>query len=159
MESRAPGRARASRAALAVVVITVVLSGCLGGPENVETGSSPTATPEPATDTATTTDIPPPELDSRLVSLQAAANRTMYAERHGLDLQNGRVLVVVELADGTFPNGIDIRRQVTREGEVLGYVPVDQLNALAGSPNVTAVRPPERGVTNRVMSPSTLRHT
>ena len=158
MESDPPSRARVGRAALAVVVAVVVLSGCLSAPEGAGTPSGPTATPEPATDTATTADTHPPELDSRLVSLQAATNRTAYAERHGLDLQNGRVLVVVELADGTFPQGIDIRRELTRDGEVLGYVSIDQLDALAGSPDVTAVRPPERGVTNRVTLPATFQH-
>ncbi len=152
----------APRSLLVAVALAVVLAGCIGAAPSVEApapagGATPTATPlaEPTSTHPTMTDAPDrtpvpdkhPSLDSGLVGLVNADNRTAYANTRGLELRDGRVQVVVELVDGRdFPDGFDLTVEVRAGGRVQALVAVDDLVALAEHGNVSFVQPPSRAV-------------
>jgi hypothetical protein len=84
-----------------------------------------------------------PSLDSRLVGLLTADNRTAYADSHDLDLRNDSVLVVLELRPNrSLPTEFDVTVRARHENLVQARVPLDSLVTLAEHPNVSYVRPP-----------------
>lgn len=115
-------------------IVLLVVAGCLGGP-----GRNPSGGSEPSTTTAPVTQ--PPGLESVLFQLVSADDRETFARERGLELRDGRVLVVVELRAGrTFPadEQADVRRRF--DGEVQAYLPIDRLVPLAEHGNVSFVR-------------------
>ncbi|NEU58432.1 hypothetical protein [Halorussus sp. MSC15.2] len=113
------------------------------------TSATATTTPDgPPTDDGENATKKHPSLDSRLVRLLNATNRSAYAARNGLTFGNGSVLVVVELRQNrTLPAGFaaDVR---TRHGRLVqASVPASTLRSLAEHTNVSYVRPPRQPVT------------
>lgn len=168
----------AQRLLAPVVGLLVLLSGCIGPvgspgvstSTGVEDGSVETTGTSTRADGTTTnrqnatiattnrTTIPRrhPSLESRLVGLVNAENRLVYAAEHGLELRNGRILVVVELEPGReFPSGFDAQVRSRFENLVSASVPVDQLPPLAEHENVSFVRTPRRPVTDSSSDNST----
>lgn len=90
-----------------------------------------------------------PNVSSVLRQLVSADDREAFASAHGIDLRNGRVVVVVEL-DGrsTVPDGYDVtvEQTATVGGEtfVQAWVPVDDVVPLSDEPGVAYVRLPDR---------------
>ena len=142
---------------LSAVLALVVVAGCgstppgaptdtgteLAGPgANGSQTATVTDTPTPEV-TVTTTMTKPPELESILYRLVQADNETAFAEEHGLDVDDSRVLVVVELEDGAdVPDGYDLTVTAEFATEVEAYVAIDDLLALAGEESVRVVRTP-----------------
>lgn len=127
------------------------------GESPTPTTESPTArpagrTPGDVTPMVEPPDEPPeprkhPSLSSALAGLPEADDRAAYAERHGLALRNGSVLVVVELRAGRdLPAGFDVTVEVRAGDDVQARVAVGDLVALAEHENVSFVRPPHRPV-------------
>lgn len=86
-----------------------------------------------------------PGLESKLKGLYQAENRTSYASENGIELNNGRALVVVELETGSeLPSGIDAEVRSRHEGSVEAYVAVDDLVTLAKQDRVNLVREPRQ---------------
>jgi hypothetical protein len=141
-----PGGTRATLIILMLCVVT--LAGCASSsPTGTGTLSTPTVT-ESAVPAKTETELQPPPkgraLNERLFELVHSENRTVYAAQHGLTVRDGRVLVVVSLAEGTsLPAWFDTTVEVSQENERLVYVDVDDLVALAGHENVRSVRVPD----------------
>lgn len=125
-----------------VWVVLLVASGCLGAPTRQATTPTPTVT-----DGGAASPTKHPALESVLVRLIAAENRTAFAREHGLRLRDGRVLVVVELAKGrTLPDGFDVDVAARHDSLVQATVEVDELSALAAHRNVSFVRTPREPV-------------
>jgi hypothetical protein len=139
-----PTTRTAMRGAIPVCLTLLALSGCLaggsGGESPTPTVSEPTATPS-----ASPTPSAPAALDATLSAYLRADNRTRYAERHGLAVEDGRVRVVIGLRDGaTLPSGFDAVVELRHGNEVLASVATGDLAALARHRNVTVVRTPDR---------------
>jgi hypothetical protein len=84
-----------------------------------------------------------PGLESVLARLVQSDNRTAFAEEHGLQVRDGRVLVVVELENGTdLPDGYDLNVTSRYGTEIQAYVAVDDLLALVEEEVVRVVRTP-----------------
>lgn len=103
----------------------------------------------PAPTDQTTTAAKSPNVSSTLLQLVDADDRAAFASAHGIDLRDGRVVVVVELRGrSTVPDGYDVTVQQTAtvDGEtfVQALVPVDDVVPLAADPGVTYVRLPDR---------------
>jgi len=142
---------------LSAVLALVAIAGCGGTPPGTPTstetgpaspgmGGSPTVTvtdtPTPDA-TATVSMTRPPALESVLYRLVNADNRTAFAKEHGLELNDSRVLVVVELeANRSLPSGYDVTVTTRFENEVQAYVGISDLVSLADSDSVRVVRPP-----------------
>jgi hypothetical protein len=136
-----------------VVGLLVVASGCVTVPSAPTTDAPTTTTPENTTTTeptrANTTDRPDqhPSLDSRLVGLLDAENRTRYADERDLRVRNGSVLVVVELRENrSLPSEFDLDVTARHDRLVQAWTPIDRLAALAAHENVSFVRPPREPV-------------
>lgn len=145
------GTRTVTRAGTALALAALVVAGCAGagsgpGPQTttVTTATATTTTTRTNTATATTTH---PGLEARLAGLLAAENRTAYAEGHGIDLRDGRVDVVVELAPGrSLPADAPVAVTARHDELVQGRVPVGALESLAAHGNVSRVRAPDRPV-------------
>lgn len=126
-------------AACLLVVGSVFTAGCVQS-----AGSTTDRTPAESTVGAVeTTTADRAGMESRLAGLVAADDRAAYAAEHGLDYGDGRVAVVVTLADGaTFPEGHGAAVDLAHERTVQANVPVDELDSLAAHGNVTYVRLP-----------------
>jgi hypothetical protein len=88
-------------------------------------------------------------VSSTLVELVRAEDRESFAAAHGIEFEDGRAVVVVELRDrSTLPEGYDARVQQTATVDgrtvVQALVPVDRILALSEEPGVEYVRLPER---------------
>lgn len=85
----------------------------------------------------------PSELESVLYRLARADNRTRFGEEHGLELDDDRVLVMVELDDDTdIPDGYDLTVTSEYGTQVEAYATIDDLLPLVGEPGVRLVRTP-----------------
>lgn len=98
----------------------------------------------------TTTEKVKRDLDSRLIGLLNASDRSSYADEHGLDMQEGRVRVVVELDRGTdlpAEGNWTVEQRYTTDDKTLvqALVSPDELWRLSGLDRVRRVRPPESG--------------
>lgn len=125
-----------------VWVVLLVVSGCLGAPTRQAVTPTPTVT-----DGGEASPTKHPSLESVLVRLIAAENRTAFAEDHGLRLRDGQVLVVIELVEGeSLPDGFDVDVTASHDELVQAYVAVDELTALAEHRNVSFVRTPREAV-------------
>ncbi|MFC4448599.1 hypothetical protein [Halorussus aquaticus] len=157
-ETRRERGDRSWRLTSIVAALLLLTAGCTAGPSATSTSTAP-PTADSATATSTAPDGPPtddgenatkrhPSLDSRLVRLLNATDRSAYAARNGLTFRNGSVLVIVELRQNrTLPAGFteDVR---TRHGRLVqASVPASTLRSLADHANVSYVRPPRQPVT------------
>lgn len=125
-----------------VCVALLVVSGCLGVPTRQAATPSPTAT-----DGGEAPPTKHPSLESVLVRLIAAENRTAFAEEHDLRLRDGQVLVVIELVEGeSLPDGFNVDVTTRHEEIVQAYVAIDELSAVAEHRNVSFVRTPREAV-------------
>lgn len=143
------------------MLVLAVIAGCGSAPSRSATVSGPgftvSETPEPpdskttgpttgtstSTTTITGTMTKHPSLESTLFELVRAENRTAFATEHGIDVRDGRVLVVVELENGTdLPDGYDPAVASEFGTSVEAYVDIDDLVSLAGEGNVRVVRTP-----------------
>jgi|GEM_PF-4737398 len=135
----------ALREVIPLCLTLLLLGGCLaggsgGGPSTVTSATTTTSAPSPSPSPSA-----PAALDSTLSAYLRADNRTRYAERHGLTVEDGRVRVVIGLRDGaTLPAGFDIAIELRHGAEVLAYVETAGLAGLARHRNVTVVRVPDR---------------
>lgn len=158
-ESHVRGNLRVSTVRTVVVGLLVVASGCASVPSTPPTDApeSPTTTTTTETTTATTTEPTHanaterprkhPSLDSQLVGLLDAENRTRYADERGLRVRNDSVLVVVELRENrSLPAGFDLDVTARHDRLVQAWTPIDRLVALAEHGNVSFVRPPREPV-------------
>lgn len=126
-----------------LLVALVVLAGC-GGEPVPERTEQPAATEQSPT---TTLSQKYPSLDSRLVGLVDAENRTRYADEHDLRVGNGSVLVVVELRENrSLPTSFDLDVDARHDRLVQVWTPIDRLVALAEHDDVSFVRPPREPV-------------
>ena len=137
------------------LLFLILTSGCFtvddrpSGPAPM-TNDSQTEVP---VNTSTQKGVSPSDLDSRLYHLVTADNRTGYANENELVVRDGRVLVVVTLEpNASIPDRFDVQTILTRDNEVLTYVPINGLTTLARSQNISHIRPPERGSTNQIGS-------
>ncbi|AUV81888.1 hypothetical protein C2R22_09695 [Salinigranum rubrum] len=133
-----------------VSVATGVSATAVAAPPLAETTSSvetaDATRPTPADQTKGET---PPNVSSTLHRLVDADDREAFASAHGIDLRDGRVVVVVELRGrSTLPDGYDatVQQTATVGGEtfVQAWVPVDRVVPLAEEPGVAYVRLPDR---------------
>lgn len=97
----------------------------------------------------TTTGGKSPNVSSTLLELVGADDREAFAAAHGIELRDGRVVVVVELRGrSTVPEGYDVTAQQTATVDgatfVQATVPVDELVPLSDDPGVAYVRLPDR---------------
>jgi hypothetical protein len=122
--------------------VLVIVSGRLGAPTRQADTPTPTAT-----DGGGATPTKHPALESVLVRLIAAENRTAFAADHDLRLRDGKVLVVIELVEGeSIPGGFEVDVTSSHDELVQAYVPIDELSALAEHRNVSFVRTPRGAV-------------
>lgn len=140
-------------------VRAATLSGCLGGRpgdagssgtsgEIGETAGTTAETTATATDAGQTVGADAREhLDDRLVGLVETDDRAAYARRRKLSVDEGRVLVAVELRPGADPPSTPSVAVDRRHGSLVeGRVDVDALPALATADAVAYVRPPRKPV-------------
>lgn len=128
--------------------VLLVIAGCLGTPSRQPTETkTPIAAAHSGTETGDSTPTKHPKLESVLVRLVGAENRSTFAEEHGLELRDERVLVVIELRSGQeLPDGYQIDVQARHGDDVQAYVAVDDLPAVAGHGDVSFVRAPQSAV-------------
>jgi hypothetical protein len=125
-----------------VSLVMIAVGGCLSGGNTLQSSTSDPAHTPTATESAT---VPAAALDSTLARFVTADNHTTFAARHGIELEAGRVRVMVRLQAGTtLPRGYDIRVELQYEAERLAFVAISDLRPLAHHRNVTAVRVPDR---------------
>jgi hypothetical protein len=133
-----------------VSVVTGVSAAAVAAPPFTETGPPTVAvdtTPPTAADR--TAGEKSPNVSSTLQQLVEADDREAFAATRGIDLRDGRAVVVVELRGrSTLPDGYDatVQRTATVGGEtvVQAWVPVDRIVPLAEEPGVAYVRLPDR---------------
>lgn len=135
------------------ITIGLVLTACAGAPGQPVSGEDPTAvSPEGEDNDATLTDNP--KLDSALNQLldayrtQGTLNASAFAEERGMALEGNSVWVIVI----TTPGEVDGLTKVITEagGQVRGHyegrlealVPIEQLEVLAGRPEVKLIEQP-----------------
>lgn len=124
--------------------VLLVIAGCLGTPSRQPTETkSPVAATDGGTESGESTPTKHPKLESVLVRLVGAENRSAFAEEHKLELRDERVLVVIELGSGQeLPDGYQIDVQARHGDDVQALVTVDDLPAVAEHGNVSFVRTP-----------------
>jgi hypothetical protein len=125
----------------AAAVTTTTLAGSAPPAESV--GAAPPAASS-QTEPKTSSNV-----SSTLRGLVEADDRESFAAAHGIDLRDGRVVVVVELRGrSTVPDGYDVTVQqtatVSGETVVQARVPVDDVVPLSEEPGVAYVRLPDR---------------
>lgn len=132
---------RRTLVATAAVLLLAVAAGCTGGPvADVPTGDE-TSIEQPTSTTGQTTMSD--ALASILVGLVQADDRAAYAETHGLDYEDDRVGVVIELQpDADLPEGYDLAITASHDEMVQARAPVEDLPPLASEEGVRYVRPP-----------------
>jgi ribosomal protein S12 len=137
---------RLSLQLVSVCLVALAASGCLAGTNGAESTPQPKPSAAPTSvPTASPSPTPPSTLDSTLVQLVNADNRTAYAERHGITLDEGRVRVLIGLRESTpLPDDFDTSVELRHETEVIAFVAVSDLVALSRHENVTVVRVPDR---------------
>jgi hypothetical protein len=128
---------QSTRRALLATASSALLAGCLSNADDgPDSGNGSGGEGDGSGDKV-------PGLESDLRGIVEAQNRTAYASENGLELNNGTVLVVVELSDGArMPSGFGTRTRNRNDGMVETYVPVGDLIELAGHENVSLVRKP-----------------
>jgi hypothetical protein len=145
---------------VSVSVVTGVSATAVAAPPLVEAapsvGTVDTTRPTVADQTKGET----PNVSSTLHRLAEADDREAFAAAHGIDLRDGRVVVVVELRGrSTLPDGYDatVQQTATVGGEtfVQAWVPVDRVVPLAEEPGVAYVRLPDRADASGSASAST----
>lgn len=141
---------RAATSSATTSVTTGEVTGTADAEVTETSTDAPTGTDEdPAITHATDASKDHPSLDSRLVGLLNAENRTDYAASRDLDLRNGSVLVVVELRPNrSLPPDFDADVRARHENLVQAWVPLDELGVLADHANVRFVRPPHEPATD-----------
>lgn len=148
------------------VLLLIMIAGCAGGAgvdaSNTDTNDAggdiaPSANKteqqamaeagSTATVTAATTVIPQPEtLDSTLHQLVITENQTTFAQQRGLDVRNDTVLVTIETdSDGELPTSITTDIKARSDNEILAYVAINDLIALARNDTIRTVRVPKTG--------------
>jgi hypothetical protein len=137
-----------------ILLSVLLLSGCVAQPA---TPGSQTTVSEPAnlteTETATQHATATPSavverIDSELIGLRDAANKSEYARIHGLTVRNNAVSVVAVLRAGTEPPSSVGEIEIVHNNTAVMMIPIDRLNALAKHQNVTYVRAPRQPVTS-----------
>jgi len=144
---RVRGRFYPSRREWLGAFATVALAGCLssgntGTPndedgEGNESGTETTASPERDSH---------PSIESELYGLVTADDREAYAERRGIELDDGRVMVTLELEpeDAEVPPEADVESRFG--GRANAWVHVDSVVAVAEYEQVRFVRFPDESV-------------
>lgn len=131
---------------LALALALAGLAACAAPP-----AAPPTPTPELSTDQdltpppgSTKQAGPCPRLDPKLLELSELADPTARAAELSVTLEGGRAFVALLLRDEAPADLAAYDAEITTQigGRAQGFVPLDQLCALANDPAVLAVQPP-----------------
>jgi hypothetical protein len=148
-----------ARVTVAILVAATLVTSVSAAVATVSNDTTATSAPLPSERTDAVAPVAPtdqtkpgadaPNVSSTLLQLVDADDREAFASAHGIDLRDGRVLVVVELRGrSTVPDGYDVtvEQTATVSGEtfVQARVPVDEVVPLSEEPGVAYVRLPDR---------------
>lgn len=132
---------RLSRRDWCTGLVLLPFAGCLGSPNEGDSGSPEADPGDDVADNASGIESEPEPLAEPLPALTEADDPSRFADEHDLEYRDGAVRVVVHLEPSAdSPSAVTV--EYRRDGRLFGFVPIDDLRAVAMDDRVQFVRPP-----------------